>query len=692
MKIARIALILAFLCSAVFSAQPASARLMQAEDLFKFSLLAGAQISPDGRWVVVERQRLNPQKDLYESTLLLVDAATGATRDVTKGLHDGGAAWMPDSRGFAFVRPGKDKKPQIFSYRLRDGKIAQLTHAKDGAAGAVYSHDGRRFAYTVVATDAAPATYVDFKNAGYAPKAAQRKSDIRQITTMHFDANGAGYVYDQHPHLWIANADGSGARQLTFGSWGENFGGWSPDDTTIAFDSLRYESPTFGPDDIYTIPAAGGKMRKLASGNPANAGETYARKGDRLWFFTNTAAEIMDPDTYPALVNADPLGRDVRTLVPSNTTLFGDSILADMKEGGGQCGPLFAPGDGSFVINADAPGYANLRSVDAATGAMHDLTPPRGEAWSCSMSADGKKIAYLYSDATHPADVFITSGSGGTPRRLTSVNAALLARLTLAKPQALAVTDPAGTSIPAWILPATGGRGTKHPTILDIHGGPATHFGDSFFQEFQYLAARGYNVVYANPRGSTGSGYAFQETLARNWGTVMFDDLQAVMDEAVKRPDVDGSRLGESGGSYGGYASLWVISHTDRYKVAIAERVVSNLATEQLAADLASDNALGGKYAWGLPWEPGNTYLTQSPISYVADVHTPLLILHSSDDIRTPIDQTLQEFNALKILGRTVKYVMVPNETHDLSRTGSPIHRVERLHILADWLDAYLKP
>jgi len=141
MKIARIALILAFLCSAVFSAQPASARLMQAEDLFKFSLLAGAQISPDGRWVVVERQRLNPQKDLYESTLLLVDAATGATRDVTKGLHDGGAAWMPDSRGFAFVRPGKDKKPQIFSYRLRDGKIAQLTHAKDGAAGAVYSHD-----------------------------------------------------------------------------------------------------------------------------------------------------------------------------------------------------------------------------------------------------------------------------------------------------------------------------------------------------------------------------------------------------------------------------------------------------------------------------------------------------------------------------------------------------------------------
>jgi dipeptidyl aminopeptidase/acylaminoacyl peptidase len=287
----------------------------------------------------------------------------------------------------------------------------------------------------------------------------------------------------------------------------------------------------------------------------------------------------------------------------------------------------------------------------------------------------------------------VISTAGGAPRRITNVNRALLAQLTLSKPQAFSVTDPAGVAIPAWFMPAVGGaKGAKHPTILDIHGGPATHFGESFFQEFQYLAGLGYNVVYANPRGSTGSGYDFQEALVKNFGDVMFDDVQAVMDEAVKRPDVDASRLGVSGGSYGGFASLWVISHTDRYKVAIAERVVSNLATEQLAADLASDNALGGKVAWGLPWEADNKYAAQSPVTYVTDVHTPLLILHSSDDIRTPIDQTLQEFNALKMLGRTVKFVMVPNETHDLSRTGSPIHRVERLHVLANWLGQYLKP
>ena len=154
------------------------------------------------------------------------------------------------------------------------------------------------------------------------------------------------------------------------------------------------------------------------------------------------------------------------------------------------------------------------------------------------------------------------------------------------------------------------------------------------------------------------------------------------------------SRLAVTGGSYGGYATLWVISHTDRYKAAVAERAVSFLQSENLAADFAGKNGLGGGYyTWGPPWDPASTsYAKFSPLTYVENVHTPLLILHADFDTRAPIDQTLQEFTALKILGRTVVYVAVPNENHDLSRTGSPIHRVERLHIIADWLEKYLSP
>jgi dipeptidyl aminopeptidase/acylaminoacyl peptidase len=680
----------ALLAALVVPALPASARPVVAEDLFKFKLLSNAQISPDGKYVVVVETYLSGPKNAYESTILLVDVATGAARDATHGTHDGGMAWMPDSRGFAFSRPAKKgHKPQIFSYRLNDAKIVQITHLKDGAGGAQYSHDGKRIAFTVDSNDPAHAAYIDFAKAGFAPKRTQKLTDIHTIERMHFEANGAGYVYGDRSHIWTMNADGSSARALTSGQWTENFDGWSPDDRTIAFDSLRYDSPSLGPSDVYTIPSGGGAMTKLVSGEPSNGG-FYGNTGNRVWLFSSG---IEDPAEYPALASANADGSEMRTLVAKNVYSWGDGLLADLKEGGGGCGPLFDPRDRWFVTNIDGPGYANLRRFDAQSGVATDLTPARGEAWSCTMSQDGTRVAFLYSDFTHPADLYLVGTAGGAPRRLTGVNDAFMKTLTLSVPQPFSVTDPAGVTIHAWFMPAIGAKlGEKRATLLDIHGGPATEFGDTFFHELQVWTSQGYNVVFSDPRGGVGFGYDAQEALVKNFGTVMFDDVQAVMDAAVQRPDVDSSRLGVLGGSYGGYATLWVIAHTDRYKTAVAERVVSNVATEQLAADLASDNALGGKYSWGLPWEAGNKYLEQSPISFVAAVHTPLLILHSSEDTRTPIDQTLQEFNALKILGRTVRYIDVPGENHDLSRTGSPIHRVERLNILGDWLRSYLHP
>ena len=237
-----------------------------------------------------------------------------------------------------------------------------------------------------------------------------------------------------------------------------------------------------------------------------------------------------------------------------------------------------------------------------------------------------------------------------------------------------------------------GFAGTKHPTLLDIHGGPETQFGETFFHEFQLYTSLGYNVVFSDPAGSTGHGYAFEEALENDYGDAMFRDVQAVMDAVVQRPDVDASRLAVLGGSYGGYATLWVISHTDRYKAAVAERAVSNLQSENLAADFAGKNGLGGGYyTWGPPWDPASTdYAKFSPLTYVANIHTPLMILHAENDTRAPIDQTLQEFTSLKVLGRTVEYVAIPNENHDLSRTGSPIHRVERLRLIVDWLKKYV--
>ncbi len=670
----------------------AAAAPIAPEDLFKLTLLSSASISPDGAHVLLEASKPNGPKNTYDRTVDLLDVATGSLKsNVTGRKGDGDFAWMPDGASFVFVRALPKKKAQLYRYTLASGAVAQLTHMTQGVSNPVVSHDGTHIGLSVNSPDPDPAAHIDFGKAGFTPTADQKKSDIHAIDQLFFQANGQGYTYQDHPHIWIVDANGANPKQLTSGQWAEGFDAWSPDDKKIAFDSLRYESVDSGASDVYVVSSTGGTPQKLASSQVSNGGLFFSNDGTRFYSFRSG---VRDSAEQPALVSTALDGSDARTIVAGDKVTWGDSLLADMKEGGGLCGaPL--PDPAHVLLNLDGPGYANLRVLDVGSGNFTDLTQPTGEAWSCSVSRDGKTVAYLYSDFTHPADVYVTSLAGGQPRQLTHVNDAYLASVTLSTPQEFSAKDPAGYSVQAWFMPATGGtKGGKHPTILNIHGGPETQFGNTFFMEFQYLAALGYNVVFSDPAGSTGHGYAFEEALESNYGDAMFQDVQAVMDAAVQRPDVDASRLGVTGGSYGGYATLWVISHTDRYKAAVAERAVSFLQSENLAADFAGKNGLGGGYyTWGPPWDPASTsYAKFSPLTYVENVHTPLLILHADYDTRAPIDQTLQEFTALKILGRTVVYVAVPNENHDLNRTGAPIHRVERLHIIADWLNKYLTP
>lgn len=685
--------LLAICCFTICCGAPALAQSIAPEDLFKIDFLSNALISPDGTHVLVESSKMDGPKNSYDRSIELIDVASGnLTHNVTKRLGDGDYDWMPDGKSFVFVRTMPKQKPQLYRYTLATGTVVQLTRVKDGVSGPVVSHDGKRIALTVTQSDPPHAAYVDFAKAGFTPKADQKNTDIHTIDQLFFEANGAGYTYQDHQHIWTVDADGSNAKALTSGQYSENFSAWSPDDRTIVFNSTRYEPVDGADSDVYTIPSTGGgTMQKMVSAMPSNFALFFSNDGSRIYYLT---ADVKDSAALPALAAAKPDGSDSRTIVALNTTSWGDSLLADMKEGGGLCGNIL-PSSQSALVNVDGPGYANLRILDLSNGTFRDLTPPKGEAWACSISRDGKRVAYLYSDFAHPADVYVADVANGTPRRLTRVNDAYLKSITLSTPQEFTVKDPSGNTVQAWFMPATGGRpGAKHPTILDIHGGPETQFGDTFFHEFQLYASMGYNVVFADPAGSTGHGYAFEEALESNYGDAMFQDVQAVMDAAVQRPEVDAARLGVSGGSYGGYATMWVVSHTNRYKVGIAERGVSNLVSENLAADFAGKGGLGGGYyTWGPAWDPASTaYAKFSPLTYVANVHTPLLLLHSDEDTRAPIDQTLQEFTSLKVLGQTVQYIAVPHENHDLSRTGSPIHRVERLHIMLDWLGKYLNP
>lgn len=684
--------VLALTFALIAAPAQAAQRPVAAEDLYKLVFAGNPQMSPDGTRVVFEARRMNGPKDDYATDLYIVRTnGTGLTR-ITHDGKDGNPAWAPDSRSFAFVRDPQKKgeNPQIFSYAVATGAIKQLSHVKDGAGSPVFSHDGKHIAFSVVTVQTPPPAQVDFAAAGFKPPKDQRKSDIHIIHNLFFEGNGQGYTANLFAHIWVMNADGSGAHALTSGTrWGETGAHWSPDDKTIAFNSLRYDAVTAGNNDVYTIPASGGAMKKLASSNPANYLLGYDRTG-ALWYFSGG---IADPAEFPALMRTNGVG--AQTVVPKDTIQFGDSVLADMGEPGGLCGFQFTPGNAFAIANVEQPGYSALVKFNPRTGDVTKLTS-RGEAAECTMDKRGRYVAYTLSDFTHPREVYVLDLMSGKSKRLTGLNDSYLAGVLLSRPREFTVKDDAGFNVQAWFMPAVGPKAHgKRPTILDIHGGPQTQFGQTFFHELQYWAGQGYNVVFSDPRGSTGHGYDFEAALNRRWGEAMFDDVQRVMDEVVKFENVDPNRLAVSGGSYGGYATLWVVSHTNRYKAAIAERAVSNMSTEQLAADFAGANGFGlydSKYGFGPFWDNTSLNYAESPITFVTDVHTPLMILHSDEDTRTPVDQTLQEFTALKILGRPVVYVEVPGENHDLSRTGSPLHRIERLHIERGWLGQYLSP
>ncbi len=658
------------------------------EDLFKMAFVSTATISPDGKHVAFVVQRASLEKDTYLSNIWVAEADGSRVAQLTRGDGDAEPAWSPDSRTLVFTR-AHDGPPQLYAIDLAGGEARQLTHVEHGASTAAFSHDGMRIAFASTAVADPPATAVDWKALGLKTPAKHKRSDIRTLPWPRYQGNGAGYTYDKTPHIWTMDADGAHAKQLTAGPDGEAGPAWSPDDKRIVYGATPLSSVEGDQGEVFVIASSGGAPVRVPVAHYGAFPQGWTHGGRIVYVYASRHDSAGQPAV--ATVNAD--GSDDRTAVAENALLFGDGIISDTKENGNGCAEL-TPDDAALVADISVAGATEIDTVDLKTGKPATLVGGGAEIMDCSLSRDAKTIAYTALDATHLPEVYVWDASNRS-RRLTRLNDALTDALTLSVPEQHAVSNGHGGTVAYWVLrPPDAIAGKRYPVILDIHGGPHTEFGNSFFDEFQVLAAHGYTVVYANPRGSVGYGYDWSSALDGDWGDAMFADETAVMDEVVKRPDVDAARTFVSGGSYGGYATLWVIAHTNRFRAAIAERVVSDLFTETLTADFAAprgfEGPAGTPRAWGGALEAHEKLWQQSPLAHVAHVHTPLLLIHGDTDTRTPIAETLQEYEALKILGRPVELVEFPRETHDLSRTGEPIHRVERLHLTTDWFDRYL--
>jgi len=687
--------------------QPKDRRPITETDLFRFVWVADPQISPDGARVAFVRVAVNKKKDGYETAVWVVPAdGSEAPRAFTGGPLDASPRWSPDGKWIAFTRAvekdGKPQPPQLYVIPSGGGEARALTDLPKGADSPEWSPDGRTIAFGSTTNEkdlAKKARPDEGKKDESAPP--EHESDVRVITRAVYRFNGRGYLDRDRPgHVWTVDARGEGAalpvpQQVTKGEFVEDGITWSPDGAEIFFTSNREKEPYYlEPDrDLYAVPAGGGEIRRVVDIDGPIGEFVFSPDGRRIAFLGILNAKPPRSYDQPDLFVVDRTsGAAPRNVTAGYDYDVGSGLTGDQRAPRGASPSLLAwTKDGRSIITGTSErGRANLMRFDAASGKPAPLTTGDQEVMSASATPDASRFALVISTPTSIGDLFVLDAAGGPPRPLTRFNEALFSELNLTAPEEITYRSFDGKQVQAWVQkPPDFDPAKKYPLILNIHGGPHAAYGYTFDHEFQWMAARGYVVLYPNPRGSSAYGQEFGNVIQYHYPGDDYKDLMAGVDELVRRGYVDPKRLGVTGGSGGGILTNWTITQTPRFAAAVAQRSIADWAGFWYTADFT---LFTPRWFRGAPWEDPADFAARSPITHIAKVTTPLMLIEGEADYRTPpADGGEQMFRALKFLKKPTVMVRFPDESHELSRSGKPWHRVERLQHIVGWFDKYLQ-
>src|SRR6266481_1157760 len=695
------------------------------KDLFDFVWIGDLQVSPDGSRVAFVRVTVNEKKEGYNTSIWSVPVGGGeAPHQLTKGDHDSTPRWSPDGKFLLFVRaPEKDGKPepgQLAILSTAGGDSFVFTDLPKGAGNPVWAPDGKTIAFTSEANADDLAKQEKKKGnekpGSPTPPTAGHESDVRVITRAVYRQDNEGYIDPKHPtHIWIVTAPQSAEekvkpRQLTAGRFDEENAIWSKDGSQIYFTSSQIDEPYYElpRTDLYSVAAAGGKPVKITTIDlntqlgPDSGVLSLSPDGKQIAFIASTTQPI-NSYTQPDLWVLDLLPNAKARNLTANLDLdVGGFLIADSSPPGGRGrnAPIWTA-DGKGLIEVYAKeGRANLALFDATvaagtdpgkTGAVQDLTSGNQGVISFRATANTSKLIYLVSTPTRINDLFALDRAtpGVSPKQLTHVNDELFSKLNLTEPEEISYDSFDGKHIQAWLQkPPDFDAHKKYPLILNIHGGPHTAYGYIFDHEFQWMAAKGYVVLYPNPRGSTSYGQEFGNVIQYHYPGDDYKDLMAGVDEAIKRGYIDDKKLGVTGGSGGGLLTNWVVGQTGRFGAAVSQRDIASWENWWYTGDFT---LFQPNWFRAPPFEDPDEYRARSPISYINNVKTPIMLILGEADYRTPPGAGgEQTFRALKF--RKIPTVMVrfPNESHELSRSGQPWHRVERLQHIVGWFDHWL--
>jgi dipeptidyl aminopeptidase/acylaminoacyl peptidase len=705
--------------------QSSGSRPITESDLYRFAWIADPQISPDGSQIVYVRVSVNQKRDGYETSLWLVPAS-GATppRRFTSNSGDLAPSWSPDGRRVAFLRvvqkDGKPQPAQIYLMPTYGGEAWRLTDMEHGAGAPVWSPDGKTLAFATPFSGAKLAAQVkrdepekvspedslparsDSSNTTaprVKPDSGEEKSDVRVITRPFYRLNGVGYLDStSRNHIWTVPVSDSGQaipRQLTSGEFEESDPAWSPDGSRIYFLSNRVPEPYYSPDDVdlYSVPGGGGEITRVASIDGVIESFTPSPDGRRIAFVGSPTGKPVRSYDQPDLFVTDLTpGSIARNLTAGYDFDINGGISSDQHAPRGRLGsaPVWTEDASAILIRSAEQGRSRLQQVMVSSGRVTPITRDDHEVVAYTAAADRSRMVVLLSSPTTIGELFVLRPAEGQKlAQVTRVNAGLFSQLTLTAPEEVWYRSFDGTRIQGWIQKPPGfDPNQKYPMILQIHGGPHAAYGYTFYHEIQWMAAKGYVVLYTNPRGSTSYGQKFAGIIQYRYPGDDYRDLMVGVDTLLRRGFIDPKRLGVTGGSGGGLLTNWVITRTDRFAAAVSQRSIADWGNFWFTADFTQFTPFWFRKP---PWQDPREFTERSPLTYVEKIRTPLMLVEGEADYRTPPGAGGElMFRALKFLKRPVVMVRFPDETHELSRSGKPRHRVERLRHMLNWFDKYL--
>jgi dipeptidyl aminopeptidase/acylaminoacyl peptidase len=719
------------LADALRAADVPAKTLINATDLLQLKQLEAPTLSPDGQWIVYVVRSIEPKPDAkddwtYQTNLWLAPAdGRNPPRQLTHGTSATAPAWSPQGDRIAFVRsPGEKEKPQIYVLPFSGGEAVAITKIEAGATSPRWSPDGAsilfssslsyaqvRAALEKADQNAKPAwllerpgrTANDTKNYAAATRAAasaggKNEADLsavvlakadgslqerrewlakneadgnpRPLARLNFLSESDINPEQSFTHLFVQEAhEGADAKDLTPGFVSYNGAEWMIDGKAIvcaAAADLATHPDRVLTSSLYLVDAAGGGVREFLK-MPDHAVGAPQPSPDGKWVaFTVTRGQLFSYEQSAVGV------------APANGGA--PKILTRAQDRSANNLQWSADSAAIYYLVADR-GRFPLCRVSVTSGQTEILTAEAG--WGIrDYAVNGTTLAQIITHPANPSELYVADANARGSKPISTHNSSWIDARQLSAIEEHALTNDRGQAIQYWTLKPTAlETGKKYPLLLEIHGGPSAMWGpgeDSMWFEFQFFAARGYAIVFANPRGSGGYGYDFQRANYRDWGTGPASDVLAAASAAAQQPYVDAARQVVTGGSYGGYLTGWIVGHDHRFKAAVAQRGVYDLLTffgEGNAWRLVP-------LAWGgYPWEPGlREILTeQSPLTYVTAIKTPLLIQHGDNDRRTGFVQSEMLLKSLKVLGRDVEEVRYPRATHEMSRSGEPKQRLDSL-------------